>query len=318
MKFLSVIVPCYCDEETLEIFLTSLVSQSLPANLFEVIIVDDFSPVSLFDTFYNFKNKFSLSNIFLLQHEKNLGRSHARNSGIYKSKGDVLLFLDVDNVPEYNSLYELYKEFDESEFIVRCNVRSLRQHTSKSNYVNFFDSRYLGSRFNKSCSLDFRYFATDAVAMNRSILDKIGTFDVNFNLYGCEDEDLGIRASKLNLPFVFLHSALFYDNDYPCLKREAERMYIYAKHSMALLLIKHPSYSKISLFNQVEYAPSLFKKIRRYFYLFFLNKSIASLLMRILDFLDEKSISIPSFLYFYVIASNYVAGHKVRFIKEKE
>lgn len=89
--FISVIVPIFNAEKTIYECLKSIDSKM---NNYEVILVDDGSTDNTANIIAEFiKNK----NNFIYIYQENNGVSVARNSGIRKSKGDYLLFLDADD-----------------------------------------------------------------------------------------------------------------------------------------------------------------------------------------------------------------------------
>ena len=99
IKF-SVIVPTYGVGEYIGDALGCLMMQSY--DNFEVIIVDDCSPDNSGDIARGFMNRDD--RFFYIRHEKNMGVSAARNTGIQKATGDYILFLDPDDLYERNLL----------------------------------------------------------------------------------------------------------------------------------------------------------------------------------------------------------------------
>lgn len=310
---LSVIVPILGAAEKLKTFLDGVLSQQLDRSTFEIIVVDDGSEPSLKPTFSAFEEIFEGGSATYIRHDKNQGRAKARNSGIMKARGNVLLFVDVDNVPKPDAFACILTQFsDGAPKAVRGSVRCKSDTVNNSAYTRFFDNRYLGARGFPSGPLSYRYFATDSVAISRLVLEQTGYFDEQFRAYGCEDEELGCRVKSHGFPFYFASNAVFEDSDKPTLRREAKRMFDYSCYSLPILLNKHPDYAAQCLFPQLECAIGIAAKLKRIALLLALNKTLAVGIMNILDILDSKVKNIPATFYYYVIASHYVDGYKNR------
>ena len=100
---ISIIIPCFNAEKTLEKCLESVVQQSY-ANL-EIIIIDDGST----DETSLIYNKFqSNDERILVLKQQNSGVSKARNTGVKAATGDYICFVDSDDWAELNYCSELY------------------------------------------------------------------------------------------------------------------------------------------------------------------------------------------------------------------
>ena len=100
---ISIIIPCYNAEQTLERCLDSVVSQYYQ-NL-EIIIVDDGSRDQTSDIYTKFKQEdFRIKVI----KQNNSGVSKARNVGLKAVTGDYICFVDSDDWVEKNYCEELY------------------------------------------------------------------------------------------------------------------------------------------------------------------------------------------------------------------
>lgn len=88
----SVIIPCYNCGDTIHLPLMSLGSQIFTD--FEVILVDDCSPVKWFDKVQFFKKHLNLR---IVKREKNGGCGPCRQSGLDDAKGDYAIFIDSDD-----------------------------------------------------------------------------------------------------------------------------------------------------------------------------------------------------------------------------
>lgn len=89
---LSVIVPIYNVEKTLERAVTSILDQEF--SNYEVLLVDDGSTDMSGKIADSYGEQYPFIKVF---HKKNGGLSSARNFGIKKAKGNILAFLDSDD-----------------------------------------------------------------------------------------------------------------------------------------------------------------------------------------------------------------------------
>ena len=103
---LSIIIPCYNCETTLEDAIKSVYMQNLIIP-FEIVMVDDGST----DGTRKLIKKLSQSHkeIKYIFHEKNLGGGAARNTAIENSKGNIIFCLDSDDILGENCLNNMYK-----------------------------------------------------------------------------------------------------------------------------------------------------------------------------------------------------------------
>lgn len=113
-NMISVIIPCYNAATTVKETLESLDNQTYKN--FEVICVDDGSNDTTCKIIENFKQNHRID--LLLIRQKNAGVSVARNTGIEHSKGEILLFLDADDMYRSNFLEEVAKGHDEGYDVV--------------------------------------------------------------------------------------------------------------------------------------------------------------------------------------------------------
>lgn len=100
--YFSIIVPVYKVEEYLDQCITSVLDQTYGD--FELILVDDGSPDNSGKICDDYAEK---DNRIIVIHQKNGGLSAARNSGIKRTQGRYILFLDSDD-------YWLHKDFLEN------------------------------------------------------------------------------------------------------------------------------------------------------------------------------------------------------------
>ena len=95
MSFLSVIIPAYNREKTIEQTLLSI-RASLYKD-YELLVIDDGSDDRTGEIAEKYADR-------VFRHEKNLGEAAARNSGLQISQGDIIINIDSDIVIQPESL----------------------------------------------------------------------------------------------------------------------------------------------------------------------------------------------------------------------
>ena len=92
---LSVVVPTYNRRDRLARVLAALERQNTPASQFEVVVVDDGSTDGTSDWLASFKSSYALQHVRL----SNGGPARARNVGVERAAGEIVLFIDDDVEP---------------------------------------------------------------------------------------------------------------------------------------------------------------------------------------------------------------------------
>lgn len=109
---LSVIICTYNRSESLRRTLKSLEAMSVPPDLsWELIVVDNNSKDDTRATVEDFARTSGLNVRYFFEPEQ--GLSHARNTGVRESKGNLLSFIDDDVVVAKDWLVEIRKAFDD-------------------------------------------------------------------------------------------------------------------------------------------------------------------------------------------------------------
>ena len=102
---LSIIIPVYRAEDTLERCIGSILQQSFTS--YELILVDDGSPDACPLLCDEYAGKDSRIHVI---HKENGGLSDARNVGIKMAKGLYITFIDSDDAIGENTLQQLMEE----------------------------------------------------------------------------------------------------------------------------------------------------------------------------------------------------------------
>lgn len=94
----SVIIPTYKSAQWVEQTLESVVRQTHPADLLEIIVVDDKSPDDSVEVARRFLNKYPRYRSQVVAHQQNRGTAGNRNTGWRLASGDWIQFLDADDL----------------------------------------------------------------------------------------------------------------------------------------------------------------------------------------------------------------------------
>jgi glycosyltransferase involved in cell wall biosynthesis len=167
---------------------------------YEVIVVDDGST----DRTIEWITTHHLPHVRLLE-QSHQGPAAARNLGVRKANGDFIIFIDSDLVvtPPFLQAHadRLQQGFQETG---SDRVFTYGAVINTCNFENPTDTPYKITDFSNA------YFATGNVAIARQWLEESGLFDTQFQLYGWEDLELGVRLKKLGLKLVKCPEAVGY------------------------------------------------------------------------------------------------------------
>ena len=110
MNTLSLIIPCYNEEASIQTVLEKICHISIHRGLEkEMIIVDDGSTDKTFQVISQFAVQYPQFHIRILQHEKNRGKGACVRTAIPETSGDIILIQDADleyNPADYDKLIE--------------------------------------------------------------------------------------------------------------------------------------------------------------------------------------------------------------------
>lgn len=115
---ISVIIPCYKCEDTIERALLSVINQTRAVS--EIILVDDFSEDKTLAKLYALQAKYSLFNIVILWQQFNCGPGIARNAGWDIATEPWIAFLDADDSWDLRKIelqYSWVEKNNEIDFI---------------------------------------------------------------------------------------------------------------------------------------------------------------------------------------------------------
>ncbi|NVN93107.1 MAG: glycosyltransferase family 2 protein [Desulfuromonadales bacterium] len=223
---ISVVIPNYNGQRSIEQCLTALLNQSISHNEYEIIVVDDCS-TDKSKEYLNTAIKLyhSLNVIF---HNKNMGRCIARNNGIRAARGSIIILVDNDVIVD-STFIEKHNKYHEENYQTRLavisNLSFAPECIENSNFGRYMDSCYIGNRSSyEKVKLDYTnlppsYFGGGISSVHREELVAVGLFDENIHGYGAEDEQMGYLLSKAGVRIVFAEDARALHYDFVSLNR---------------------------------------------------------------------------------------------------
>ncbi|MBT3312279.1 MAG: glycosyltransferase [Desulfobacterales bacterium] len=181
--FISVIIPTYNRSGFLREAIDSVLAQDYDS--FELIVVDDGSTDSTKEILDSY-----MDDIIVL-HQENKGVSAARNRGIKDSSGELIAFLDSDDLWLPGKLSIQADFFESNPDIMICQTeeiwirKGIRVNPKKKH------KKHSGMIFMESLALCL--ISPSAVMVRKDLFNKVGMFDET--LPACEDYDLWLRVS---------------------------------------------------------------------------------------------------------------------------
>lgn len=249
---LSVIIPAHNRADLVHHTLASLAGQSLAADLYEVIVVDDGSTDGTPEVVAALGS--GARRIRLLRRAANRGPGAARNDGVRDAGGEIVVFVDSDIVVRPDFLAHHLEAHRQAHRAVLCRgpvvpVSELPPAAASGERLPL-------------AGLSPSYFDPANASLPRSELLAAGLFDERFGTYGWEDIDLGFRLQQRGLARVFRRDAVAYhlqpapspQSFDRMLAKEEERaraaVYLYRKHPRwsTRWLIQHTLFHRLLYF----------------------------------------------------------------------
>lgn len=201
---ISIIIPFYNSGTTLKNCIESILNQTI--NNYEIILINNSSNDSSTQIAIDYSNKYKFIHYYNIK-ERNV--STARNTGLANSNGNIICFIDSDDLVHKNYLKIMYNNFKSNDLII-CNYSTkiflLNDKIKKNkvlNKTNCFNSilknkkikGYVWNKFFKKEIID-----NNNITFNNKL--KIG-----------EDTEFVFNYLKFCKKIVFIDSKLYYYNN---------------------------------------------------------------------------------------------------------
>lgn len=208
---LSVIIPTYNRPKKLKRCLLSIVSQSLPTHLFEVIVVNDGSKQDILPSALPASSGVNIK--ILKQH--NQGPAAARNTGIKASQGKILVFIDDDCTANDDWLSKIYQAFEHHLGISIIQgpykyLPSLNPFYRASDIISQIADRVRIIPSLQNGHQNALYIGTGNLALRKSFIVQNSLY-FDEKLSPREDEDFYRQIAQQNLQVLYLQNPVMHE-----------------------------------------------------------------------------------------------------------
>ena len=148
---LSIVIPVYNEEESLELLYNSIINNLKNTNLnFEIIFIDDGSSDNSWNVIKTISKK--KTNLSSIKFRKNYGKSDALDAGFKASNGTYVLTMDADLQDDPNEIYPLFKMINQDNYDLISGWKKKRNDplskTIPSKFFNLITRIFSGIKLN--------------------------------------------------------------------------------------------------------------------------------------------------------------------------
>lgn len=166
MNILSVVVPCYNEEDSLEFFLDEI-QKTLADYNYEVIFINDGSEDSTLEKIRNLAN--SNPNVKYISFSRNFGKESAIYAGLVNATGNLICLIDADLQHPPYLIPEMIDAISEG-----YDVAAAKRVSKKGEpFFKTLGSRFFYRLFNSISSMKLIPGATDYRVMTRQVTDAV-------------------------------------------------------------------------------------------------------------------------------------------------
>ena len=198
---LSIIIPCYNEENTIKIIVEKVLKFSLYDK--EIIIVDDCSTDQSRKIIKNLAEDTSIIKYFFL--DKNLGKGAALNKGFKEANGDIILIQDADLEYDPKDYPILIKPFIETDADVVYGSRFLGGEYVRLHFFwHFLANKFLTIVTNVVTNLNMSDMETGYKVFKKKVINSIKIKEKSFGV----EPEITVKLAKKK--FVFYEVPISY------------------------------------------------------------------------------------------------------------
>lgn len=218
---ITVVIPTYARPQHLRRGLDGLATQTLPADRFDVIVVDDGSPQPPTDVVAAFGDRYRIQ----LLVQPNAGLASARNAGAAAATGELLVFMDDDILPcpEFLAAHLAVHEREPRAVALGALPHPVdHRHDPFLYYLERARHYDLFLRFGSADRIPLPPLNGNS-SIRRAEFVAAGGYDTSFSSYGGEDTEMGYRLLRHGLRFVYAPAARgwhYHAKDYAAYRKD--------------------------------------------------------------------------------------------------
>jgi GT2 family glycosyltransferase len=236
---LSVVIPTFERPDTLFRVLDALGRQD-GAPDFEVVVVDDGSRDETPARLAAYRPSYP----WTVLSQTNGGPASARNRGVREARGEYVLFLGDDTVPERKLLaVHAATHAEPRAFPVAVLGYTTwpreRRVSPFLHHINEYGLQFGYALIDDPDSVPFNFFYTSNISLSRTLLLEEGLFDTTFPHAAWEDIEIAYRLSRRGMRILYRPAAVtrhHHDLTFASFRRRQEK----AGESAAIFYAKHP------------------------------------------------------------------------------
>ena len=275
-QFLSVVVPTHNRKDYLRKCLEALGDQSYPGDRYEIIVVDDGSTDGTKETLAEASK--SITNLRYFSQPQG-GPAKARNLGIEKAKGPIVLFTGDDCIADSRLLEEHNKSHRKNRNVAVLGHVDWHPDLEVTPFMDYigrtFQFCYPRIEEESSC-VSFCFFYTSNISVHKDIFSRTGLFDEDFKDAAFEDTEMGYRIWRAGFRIVYNRRALTYHYHPTTMRGFLERQ-IRCGMAAATLYSMHPELEDVIHIDDLtrpETRDEYYANALRYYYAVGLQKGL--------------------------------------------
>ena len=235
----SIVIPTFERPDTLFQVLDAVGRQESPPE-FEVVVVDDGSRDGTPGLLAAYRPGYALRHF----RQNNSGPAAARNRGVREARGERILFLGDDTVPEPGLLavharaHAEPRAFEAAVLGYTTWPRD-RRVSPFLHHINEYGLQFGYGLIEDPDNVPFNFFYTSNISLSRAMLCDVGLFDTTFPHAAWEDIEIAYRMGKRGLRIVYRAGAVarhHHEISFDSFRRRQQK----AGESAAIFFRKHP------------------------------------------------------------------------------
>ena len=229
---ISVMLPTFRRPDALERTLAALERQSLAVSEYEVIVVDDGSRDGTGSNLQDFAQTTEARFLYIMLRD-NGGPARARNFGLSRCRGEVILIIgdDIEPAPDLIERHLRFHRQNPGDTHALLGHVSFPEEPRPSEFMKWLERGGRKYFFNYADLMPGQeagplFFYTCNVSLKRRLLEKSGWFDESFPHASHEDLELGYRLADQGMVLVYDRQAHGYHHHMLSIEGVTRRIYL--------------------------------------------------------------------------------------------